>query len=452
MHNKLPSAGRRDQRARACELRHAVADDLRPLGIQLRTGRIDRWRVAVGKRERDRPDCTKALIQRPGATLLQPTELNVFITVWIRRGDRSMSRHSHQNAPLAREGKVKLTDFAERLLHWYEVEARVLPWRVGPAARRIGRRPDPYRVWLSEIMLQQTTIAHATRYFLAFTERWPTVSALAAAEDPDVMAAWAGLGYYARARNLLKCARVVSAAGGTFPDTVEGLRELPGIGPYTAGAVAAIAFGRRASAVDGNVDRVLARQLALEGNWAAQKEEIRAHADALVPADRPGEFAEALMDLGATVCTPRSPDCGRCPVSAGCKARLSGDPVAYPKKPRKAATQQVSGWVLVVFRDGRVGVCRRPERGLLGGMLGLPGSDWDARRSASNPPSGNVRLTGSVAHVFTHFRLDLSVFRQDVGTTGSPSVPGLEWMPVDAARAALPSVFVKALERAMGAG
>lgn len=221
--------------------------------------------------------------------------------------------------------KLHFADLSGQLLAWYADTARDLPWRVGPDARARGAKADPYRVWLAEIMLQQTTVPHATRYYLAFTERWPTIEDLAGAMDEDVMAAWAGLGYYARARNLLKCAREVTALG-AWPETTEGLRKLPGIGPYTAGAIAALAFGRRAAAVDGNVDRVFARLMALKGDWKSEKARLKHVVEDLVPADRPAEFAEALMDLGATICTPKSPNC----LSVPCEACAPLTPRARP--------------------------------------------------------------------------------------------------------------------------
>ena len=232
--------------------------------------------------------------------------------------------------------KLHFADLSGQLLAWYEQAARDLPWRVGPGARARGVKADPYRVWLAEIMLQQTTVPHATRYYLAFTERWPTIEDLAGAKDEDVMAAWAGLGYYARARNLLKCAREVAALG-VWPTTAEGLQKLPGIGPYTAGAIAALAFGRRAAAVDGNVDRVFARLMALKGEWKSEKARLKHVVEDLVPADRPAEFAEALMDLGATICIPKSPNCLLCPLRSMCAAHAEGTPGRYPIKPKNAA-------------------------------------------------------------------------------------------------------------------
>ena len=213
-----------------------------------------------------------------------------------------------------------------RLLDWYDAHARTLPWRTGPQARAAGERPDPYRVWLSEVMLQQTTVPHATTYFLDFTRRWPTVDDLAAAPESEVMAAWAGLGYYARARNLIACARAVAARGGRFPETEEELLALPGVGAYTAAAVAAIAFDRSANVVDGNVERVMPRLHAVEAPLPAAKPELKRLAGLLAPGERPGDWAQALMDLGATVCRPKAPLCMLCPLAEACAARRTGAP------------------------------------------------------------------------------------------------------------------------------
>jgi len=334
-----------------------------------------------------------------------------------------------------------LNSLPAMLLRWFDRHGRDLPWRAPK-----GERRDPYRVWLAEIMLQQTTIPHGTPYFLTFTDRWPTVGALAAAADEDVMAAWAGLGYYARARNLLKCAREV-AARGAWPKTEAELKKLPGIGPYTAGAVAAIAFGQRAAAVDGNVDRVFARVLALTGEWAAAKKRIHAEVAALVPADRPGDFAEALMDLGATVCTPAKPDCLICPLSQLCKARAEGAPERYPAKPAAKAKPVRRGTAWVVVCKGEVLLVRRPERGLLGGMLGLPTSDWsaDGDGDPETPFRARWEDCGEVRHVFTHFDLRLAVKRADPARR--PESDGL-WVPVEAVEG-LPSVFAKAFRLAI---
>jgi A/G-specific adenine glycosylase len=332
------------------------------------------------------------------------------------------------------------------LLDWYDAHARDLPWRVGPKARAAGRRPDPYRVWLSEVMLQQTTVPHAAGYFLDFTRRWPTVRDLAAAPESEVMAAWAGLGYYARARNLIACARAVAERhGGRFPDTEAGLLTLPGVGPYTAAAVAAIAFDRPANVVDGNVERVISRLHAVDEPLPASKPELKRLAGDLIGPDRPGDWAQALMDLGATVCRPKAPLCDRCPLAQACAARASGGPDAWPKKAARAARPRRHGAAFVLTCGGEVALVRRPPRGLLGGMLGLPTTDWTASAPAdalsAAPAGADWRALGEVEHVFTHFALRLQVWR---GRTAVRD-PELVWLETDAAAQALPSVFRKAL-------
>ncbi|HYJ82105.1 MAG TPA: A/G-specific adenine glycosylase, partial [Allosphingosinicella sp.] len=290
-------------------------------------------------------------------------------------------------------------DASRALLRWFAVDKRRLPWR-----SERGERPDPYRVWLSEVMLQQTTTVHAAPYFEAFTRRWPTVEALAAAPEADVMAAWAGLGYYARARNLIACARTVAAGhGGRFPDTEEGLRKLPGIGRYTAAAIAAIAFGRRAVVVDANVERVVARLFAVETELPAAREEIYRLAGSITPDEDAGDFAQSMMDLGATVCTPRSPDCGRCPLAPICAARASGAPHFYPRKAAKRPRPRREGIAYWLEHDGHVLLVRRPSKGLLGGMLALPTDGEGA------PAEAQWREAGSVDHVFTHFALRMKL-------------------------------------------
>jgi len=319
--------------------------------------------------------------------------------------------------------------FRKSLLNWYNANKRTLAWRTDA--------PDPYRVWLSEIMLQQTTIPHATPYFLDFTRRWPKVEALAAADDGDVMAAWAGLGYYARARNLLKCARVVSAEyGGTFPDTEAGLRALPGVGAYTAAAVASIAFGRAANVVDGNVERVMARVFAVNTSLPGAKPELTALAAGLVADDRPGDWAQALMDLGATICRPKSPLCDLCPVADFCEAYRLGDPERFPVKGPKPDRPRRYGAVFIAERGGEIALVRRPDKGLLGGMLGLPTTEWRDAPVSEDIPAGTWAHVGEVEHVFTHFSLTLEVF------AGEADIPGAVWT---ADASVLPSVFLKAV-------
>jgi A/G-specific adenine glycosylase len=331
----------------------------------------------------------------------------------------------------------------ERLLDWYDRHGRSLPWRVRPEARAAGLRPDPYRVWLSEVMLQQTTTAHAAPYFDAFTRRWPVVAALADAQDGEVMAAWAGLGYYARARNLLACARAVTYQhGGIFPSSEEALRTLPGIGAYTAAAVAAIAFDRPANVVDGNVERVMSRLHGVETPLPDAKPALAGLAARYVEDHRPGDWAQALMDLGATVCTPKSPRCLVCPLAPECLARRRRAPETYPRKTAKADRPHRYGVAYVAWRGEQVALVRRPPRGLLGGMLGLPTSAWTA--TAPPTPEGWTDA-GVIEHVFTHFTLTLHVVVSDASHPQDA-----EWTPAAEARAVLPTVFRKALDRALG--
>jgi len=331
-----------------------------------------------------------------------------------------------------------------KLLAWYDASARDLAWRVRPGDHRAGVRADPYRVWLSEVMLQQTTVPHATPYFLKFTARWPTVMDLAAEDDGEVMAAWAGLGYYARARNLLACARAVANEhGGVFPDTEEGLRALPGLGPYTAAAVSAIAFDRPSNVVDGNVERVMSRLFAVEEFLPDAKAELKRLAGALVRDERPGDWAQALMDLGATVCRPKAPLCDRCPVSEFCAGLAGGEPERYPRKAAKVARPHRNGVAYILTRGNEVALVRRPPKGLLGGMLALPTSDWrsigwdDEEARAAAPLGADWRPVGEVEHVFTHFSLTLRLMRAE------GDAEGFVWTPRSGLDA-LPSVFLKA--------
>lgn len=304
-------------------------------------------------------------------------------------------------------------EISEALLAWYDRNARVMPWRVGPEDRKAGTRADPYKVWLSEVMLQQTTVAAVRDYFRRFTARWPDVGALAAAEDAEVMAEWAGLGYYARARNLLKCARaVMTDHAGRFPESRNALLTLPGIGPYTAAAIAAIAFDEAATVVDGNVERVVARLFAVEAPLPGAKTELGDLASRLTPADRPGDHAQAMMDLGATICSPRKPACALCPLRPACRAHALGIAADLPRKMPKKAKPTRRGIAYVGQReDGALLLERRPERGLLGGMLGWPGTDWAEGAPDHAPPApGNWQdAAGEVRHTFTHFHLELRV-------------------------------------------
>ncbi|WP_062227509.1 A/G-specific adenine glycosylase [Aureimonas frigidaquae] len=343
---------------------------------------------------------------------------------------------------------------AAQLLAWYDRHARRLPWRVGPAERAAGVMPDPYRVWLSEVMLQQTTVAAVKSYFETFTRRWPSVEALAAAPEADVMAAWAGLGYYARARNLVACARAVTARGGVFPGNAAGLRDLPGIGDYTSAAIAAIAYDEPVAVVDGNVERVVSRLAALETPLPAARPAIRHRMADLTPAHRPGDFAQAMMDLGATICTPRRPACGICPVMEGCAARDGGDPERFPIKAPKAAKPHRVGAAYVAerVRDGAILLRQRPGKGLLGGMAEPPMTGWTARQDGATdlsqaPFPAPWRIAGAVEHSFTHFHLTLTVWHAEVGD--APAGEGW-WEPVETIEgAALPTLMRKCLARAL---
>ncbi|MEG1453172.1 A/G-specific adenine glycosylase [Brevundimonas sp.] len=337
-----------------------------------------------------------------------------------------------------------IKDLRKALLDWYDANARSLPWRTEPGE---ATRTDPYRVWMSEIMLQQTTTVHAAPYFHAFTARWPTVGDLAAAEDADVMAAWAGLGYYARARNLLACARMVADEyDGVFPDTEAALLRLKGVGAYTAAAVAAIAFGRAANVVDGNVERVMSRLFAVKDELPAARPELKRLAGLFVSDHRPSDWPQALMDLGARICRPKSPLCEQCPLSFGCAAFKQGDAQSYPRKAKKAERPHRLGHAFVL-RDGkgRVALIRRPDKGLLGGMLGLVGSEWSAAPEYSPPFAADWAEAGTINHVFTHFSLDLTAHV----ATGQADDPALIWIDEAEALASLPTVFRKALERAL---
>lgn len=325
------------------------------------------------------------------------------------------------------------------LLDWYDRHARDLPWRAPPGTPP----PDPYRVWLSEVMLQQTTVAAVKPYFEAFTRRWPDVAALAAAPEDDVMAAWAGLGYYSRARNLVKCARAVAARGG-FPTTETELRELPGLGAYTAAAVAAIAFAQRAVVVDANVERVVARLFAIDTPMPAARKPIRVAADAITPARRAGDFAQAMMDLGSSVCTAREPKCLLCPLAKACKARATGDPARLPVKAPKKPKPLRRGCAFWIEREGEVWLVRREGKGMLGGMRALPDDGWSARADGTGeaPMPGTWESAGVVRHVFTHAALELSVVVQR--NAPAPDAQG-EWWPIDRIDdAGLPTLFAKA--------
>ena len=341
------------------------------------------------------------------------------------------------------------------LLAWYDRHARVLPWRA-----RGGARTEPYRVWLSEIMLQQTTVKAVAPYYARFLAQWPTVTALAEESLDNVLRAWAGLGYYARARNLHACAKaVVEQHGGAFPDTLDALRALPGIGDYTAAAVAAIAFDAPAVPVDGNVERVVTRLFAVEEELPAAKPRIKALAASLLPPRRAGDFAQALMDLGATICTPKKPACVLCPWTDACVARSRGEQEIYPRKAPKREGKLRRGAAFVALRaDGSILLRTRGDKGLLAKMTEVPGSDWShdfdvADALAAAPPLRGRprwrRLAGTVRHVFTHFPLELTVLTATV-PRGTPAPKGMRWVKLsEAGDEALPNVMRKVLAHAL---
>jgi A/G-specific adenine glycosylase len=363
----------------------------------------------------------------------------------------------HAPVPVCTDGRNPLPD-PRLLLAWYDRHRRVLPWR---APR--GERADPYRVWLAEIMLQQTTVKTVGPYYARFLARWPTLEALAAAPLDEVLKIWAGLGYYARARNLHACARaVLELHAGCFPASEQELRTLPGIGDYTAAAVAAIAFEARVTPVDGNVERVVARLFAVEQELPAAKPRIRELAAQLTPQDRTGDFAQALMDLGATICTPKRPACTACPMVNACAARRRGDPEIFPVKAAKPKGRLRRGAAFVVARaDAAVLVRTRPASGLLGGMTEVPTTEWtpefDKGSALDHAPSLDVRrrklkwrpVTGTVTHVFTHFPLELVVYTAQVPLdTAAPS--GMRFVPeAELADEALPNLMRKVLAHAM---
>ena len=340
--------------------------------------------------------------------------------------------------------------FPDLLLHWYAANARTIAWRQPPGSRR---RPDAYPIWLAEIMAQQTRVAVAVRYWQRFVGRWPTVEALALADEREVLREWAGLGYYARARNLMTTARIVAAAGG-FPENSAALRKLPGIGPYTAAAIASIAFGERVAAVDGNAARIAARLFAIDAPPPALQRRAAALLAPFVPEQHPGDFNQALMDLGATLCTPGTPDCAPCPLAGCCAARQSGEtdrfPVAVPKRPRPRR-QGLAWWV---EHDNRVALTIRPERGLLGGMPGLPGTGWTTGEPDSFPFEAEWAIQPfAIRHIFTHFELTLRVAK-----TSSPkrhtTLAGQQLVWVERSelgRIGLPSLYRRVAEQTLAA-
>ncbi|TAH68119.1 MAG: A/G-specific adenine glycosylase [Rhodopseudomonas palustris] len=360
-------------------------------------------------------------------------------------------------SPAARRLSISTAEpgHAARLLAWYDQNARVLPWRARP-----GAAADPYRVWLSEIMLQQTTVKTVGPYFAKFLARWPDVAALAAAPREEVLQMWAGLGYYSRARNLHACAlAVVRDHGGAFPDDEAGLRQLPGIGPYTAAAIAAIAFGRHCMPVDGNIERVVTRLFAVEQPLPQAKPQVQELALTLAGKGRAGDSAQAMMDLGATLCTPKKPSCVLCPLQPDCAACRRGDPETFPRKAPKKTGELRRGAAFIVRRGDQLLLRSRADKGLLGGMTEVPGSDWAAgqsdaaaRRQAPVLPglSRWRRRPGVVSHVFTHFPLELVVYVADA-PAGTESPDGMRWVAIDALEGeALPNVMRKVVRHGLG--
>ena len=340
------------------------------------------------------------------------------------------------------------------LLEWYDQNARTLPWRIPPAQSKAGVKPDPYHVWLSEIMLQQTQVATVREYYEKFLSRWPTVTRLAAADVDDVMAAWAGLGYYSRARNLKQCAeQVTHEFGGAFPETAAALKQLPGIGDYTAAAIAAIAFGEPVAVIDGNIERVVSRLYRIATPLPAARADIRRHLDEMIPPGRPGDFAQALMDLGAAICKPRNPVCERCPLQPGCAARAHGDMERFPVKAAKKPKPTRKGAAFVIENSsGHILLERRAKSGLLGGMSAPPTTAWNSRQDGATgkralPFDADWSLKGEVRHTFTHFHLRLEVWH---AVSEAPPDHDGWWAPVDRLDGeALPKVFRKVLERAL---
>lgn len=308
-------------------------------------------------------------------------------------------------------------DKAANLLRWYDENARELPWRVPPELSKNGHLPDPYHVWLSEIMLQQTQVKTVIAYFLKFLKLWPSLTDMAQADTEDILKAWAGLGYYSRARNLKKCADLLYAEyDGNFPSDAGELTKLPGIGAYTSAAISAIAFGKPAVVVDGNIERIMARFHLISTPIPKAKPEIAAHVNAILPEVRAGDFAQAMMDLGATICTPKSPDCNCCPWEIGCKAKERGEQLNFPVKlPKKPKPKRRGAAFVAISDDGYVLLRKRPDQGLFAGMSEVPTTDWSIKKDGETgvdaaPFSAEWTKAGAVSHVFTHFQLGLDVY------------------------------------------
>lgn len=343
--------------------------------------------------------------------------------------------------PVESKSPQSVATIRAALLRWYATHARSLPWRAPPGA---NARPDAYRVWLSEVMLQQTTVAAVTPYFERFTQRWPTLADFAAAEPADILAAWAGLGYYSRARNLIACARqVADDHGGEFPTNEQALRQLPGIGDYTAAAIAAIAFGEAAVPVDANVERVVARLFAIDEPLPAARKAIRQAAREIWPEDATaGDFAQAMMDLGSSICSNRAPACLTCPLVGECSATRIGIAEALPVKPAKKARPIRHGEARWIERNGDVWLVRRPDKGMLGGMRALPGNEW-----SEAPEPAAAKALGTVRHIFTHFELHLRLVR---GEPFADAVGEGEWWPISRLdEAGLPTLYRRAAQIAV---
>ena len=347
---------------------------------------------------------------------------------------------------------------AKSLLNWYDRHHRDLPWRVSPREAAVGVVPDPYHVWLSEIMLQQTTVGAVKSYFVAFLEAWPTVEALANAQEDDILRAWAGLGYYSRARNLHKCARaVVSDHEGRFPSTASELKSLPGIGDYTAAAIGAIAFDEPVAVVDGNIERIVARLYRISEALPAAKKPIREKMAVLTPAERPGDFAQAMMDLGASLCSPKKPACSLCPFTGACEAEAQGDMERFPvKAPKKQKPVRRGAAFLIRRSDGSVWLQKRPATGLLASMTQVPTTNWGDKKagegfdlaSALGHAPDNLsfrKKTGQVTHTFTHFYLELDVYEAQ-SELDSPLINGWWSTPAEIGDEALPTIFRKVVE------
>ena len=425
-----------DELDRARETRRLGSRDLGPAQDECRIGEAGAHeRGARGKR------CVRSHGNRARVTAGWWFGLFVF----------GRLRHARSMPPRTPSKQKRKAGYAARLLAWYDVHRRALPWRAAP-----GRAADPYRVWLSEIMLQQTTVQAVGAYYAKFLKAWPSVHDLADASQDDVLTAWAGLGYYARARNLHAAAkRVAHEFGGQFPNTAEGLRTLPGIGEYTSGAIAAIAFDRSEAAVDANAERVLARLFAIEEAMPKAKPRLRELCRTLVPDKRAGDFAQALMDLGSLLCTPKRPRCGACSWSTDCEARRRGIQDELPRKAAKLARPLKRGAAFVARdRAGAILLVKRPERGLLGGMMQPPLGPWNERFPSTKEallqapfPASWKKRGGIVRHGFTHFELELEVYVADLPKRPNYGDPSARWVS-DLSTVALPTLMKKIIEHA----